>query len=48
MAPEPVGMAIRKEDKDLAAALEKALSDTKADGSYKKIAEKWFGGELGK
>jgi len=48
MEPEPVGIAIRKEDKDLAAALEKALADSKSDGSYKKIAEKWFGGELGK
>lgn len=48
MEPEPVGIAIRKEDKDLAAALEKALADAKADGSYKKIAQTWFGGELGK
>lgn len=48
MDPEPVGIALRKEDVDLANALEKAVADSKADGSYKKIAETWFGGELGK
>lgn len=46
--PEPIGIAIRKEDVELAKALEKALADIKADGTYKKIAETWFGGELGK
>ncbi|HWI52992.1 MAG TPA: ABC transporter substrate-binding protein [Symbiobacteriaceae bacterium] len=46
--PEPIGIAIRKDDAELAKALEKALADIKADGSYKKIAESWFGGELGK
>lgn len=48
MDPEPVGIAIRKEDVELAKALEKALADIKADGTYKKIADTWFGGELGK
>jgi len=46
--PEPIGIAIRKDDVELAKALEKALADIKADGSYKKISETWFGGELGK
>ncbi|HWI65784.1 MAG TPA: ABC transporter substrate-binding protein [Symbiobacteriaceae bacterium] len=46
--PEPIGIAIRKDDKELAAALEKALADLKADGSYKKISVQWFGAELGK
>lgn len=48
MSPEPVGIAIRKEDKSLQEALTKALADVKADGTYKKISEQWFGGELGK
>ncbi|HYF91902.1 MAG TPA: ABC transporter substrate-binding protein [Symbiobacteriaceae bacterium] len=46
--PEPVGIAVRKEDAELTKALEKAVSDLRADGTYKKISESWFGGELGK
>lgn len=48
LAPEPVGIAIRKEDKDLLASVEKAVKDLKADGTYKKLSDQWFGGELGK
>jgi len=46
--PEPVGIAIRKDDVELMKALEKALADLKSDGTYKKISVEWFGGELGK
>ncbi|MFZ5813857.1 MAG: substrate-binding periplasmic protein [Bacillota bacterium] len=48
MGAEPVGIAIRKEDVDLMKALEQAVKDTKADGTFKKLSEKWFGSELGK
>lgn len=44
---DPIGIAIRKNDTDLKAAITKAVADLKADGTYKKISEKWFGGELG-
>jgi polar amino acid transport system substrate-binding protein len=46
--PEPVGIAIRKEDAALMQAIEKAVADLKADGTYKKLSDAWFGGELGK
>lgn len=48
MDAEPIGVAIRKEDNDLKAAIDKAVQDLRADGTYKKIADEWFGGELGK
>lgn len=48
LKPESVGAAIRKEDVDLMKAIEKAVKDLKADGTYKKLSEKWFGRELGK
>lgn len=48
MAPEPVGIAINKQDKDLSAAIAKAVDDMKSDGGLKKISTSWFGGELGK
>jgi polar amino acid transport system substrate-binding protein len=48
MDAEPIGVAIRKEDNDLKAAIDKAVQDLRADGTYSKIATEWFGGELGK
>ncbi|QGU96353.1 transporter substrate-binding domain-containing protein [Clostridium bovifaecis] len=39
------GMAIRKENPEFLAALDKALEDMKADGTYKSIFMKWFGVE---
>lgn len=39
------GMAIRKGDPEFLNALDKALEDMKADGTYKKIYVKWFGVE---
>jgi polar amino acid transport system substrate-binding protein len=47
MAPEPVGVAIRKTDKDLHEAVSKAVEEMKKDGTLKKISITWFGGELG-
>jgi ABC-type amino acid transport substrate-binding protein len=48
LEPEAVGAAIRKEDAELMKAIEQAIKDLKADGTYKTISEKWFGRELGK
>lgn len=39
---EGVGMAVRKEDTALREALNKALKDIVADGTYKKINDKYF------
>ena len=37
-----VGIAIRKEDKELLAAFNKALAEIKTNGTYDKIYSKWF------
>jgi polar amino acid transport system substrate-binding protein len=47
MAPEPVGVAFRKEDADLRNEVQKHVDSMKKDGSIKKISTTWFGGELG-
>lgn len=47
IAPEPIGAATRKEDSDLQKAIQSAFDAIKADGTFKKLSEKWFGGELG-
>lgn len=39
------GMAMRKENPEFLAAVDKALEDMKADGTYKTIFMKWFGVE---
>ncbi len=48
IAPEPVGIAIRKNAKALKKAIESAVSKLKSDGTFKRISHKWFGTELGK
>lgn len=40
------GIAIRKDNPDLAAAMQKALDSMMDDGTYVKIAEKWVGGDI--
>lgn len=42
------GIIFRKGDADLKAALDKALADIKADGTYQKIADKYFGQDVSK
>ena len=42
------GAIIRKGEPQLLAALNKALDDIKADGTYKKIADKYFGQDVSK
>jgi polar amino acid transport system substrate-binding protein len=45
---EPIGagIAIREKNPDLAAAMQKALDEMMADGTYLKIAEEWVGGDI--
>jgi cystine transport system substrate-binding protein len=40
------GVLVRKGNADLVAAINKALADIKADGTYKKISEKYFGTDV--
>ncbi len=40
---EPVGIALRKGSNSLKEAIEEALEDMKADGTYDEIFERWFG-----
>ncbi|ANN76842.1 amino acid ABC transporter substrate-binding protein [Bordetella flabilis] len=40
------GVLLRKGNPDLVAAINKALTDMKADGTYKKISEKYFGTDI--
>lgn len=41
----PVGIAVKK-GSDLAAAIEKAVADLKADGTYADLSMKWFGRDI--
>jgi polar amino acid transport system substrate-binding protein len=47
MAPEPIGIGVRKTAPDLRDAVAKAVDDMRRDGTMKTLAMKWFGGELG-
>ncbi len=47
IAPEPVGIALRKKEPALKSALEKAVEQLRTDGTLKSLGEKWFGSELG-
>ena len=42
------GVIVRKGDADLVAAINKALTEIKADGTYKKISETYFGQDVSK
>jgi L-cystine transport system substrate-binding protein len=42
------GVIINKNQPDLLAAINKALADIKADGTYQKIADKYFGQDVSK
>jgi polar amino acid transport system substrate-binding protein len=49
LSPEAIGIALRKEDPELKAAIDKAVADLKTDGTYAKIEKTWFGDyQLGK
>jgi polar amino acid transport system substrate-binding protein len=47
LAPEPISIALRKGEQALQAALARAVGDMKKDGTLRRLAEKWFGEELG-
>lgn len=47
MAPEPVGVAIRKQDSELTKEIGRIVDEMRKDGTLKKLSEQWFGGELG-
>ena len=42
---DQAGIAIRKNNPEFLAALDQALTDMKADGTYNTIFQKWFGEE---
>jgi polar amino acid transport system substrate-binding protein len=41
-----IGIAIRKGNPELKAAMQKALNDIMADGTYEKISMKWIGRDI--
>ncbi|WP_205926115.1 transporter substrate-binding domain-containing protein [Rhizobium sp. P38BS-XIX] len=41
-----IGIAIRKNNPELAAAMQKALNDMMADGTYEAISKKWIGQDI--
>ncbi|MBU3175273.1 ABC transporter substrate-binding protein [Clostridium estertheticum] len=43
ISKEPIGIGFKKQDKELQAAVQKALNELKADGTLSKISQKWFG-----
>lgn len=47
LEPEPIGIAINKEDPDLYEALARAFEEIQRGGELKRLSERWFGGELG-
>lgn len=46
MSPEPVGIALARDD-DLLAAVRTQIAAIKKDGTFKRLAIKWFGREIG-
>ncbi len=46
--PQPVAIAIKKNNTALKAQIDKALAQLKADGTYAKISKKWFGEDVSK
>ncbi|GGM14215.1 transporter substrate-binding domain-containing protein [Deinococcus aerophilus] len=47
-APEPVGIAVKKTNTGLKAAIDRALLQLKADGTYAQLSRKWFGQDVSK
>ena len=41
-----IGIAIRKDNPELKAAMQKALDDIMKDGTYEKISQKWIGRDI--
>ncbi|WNG58593.1 ABC transporter permease subunit [Archangium gephyra] len=47
LEPEPIGIAIDKQEPELTAAIRGAFEDFQRGGGLKRLSEQWFGGELG-
>jgi His/Glu/Gln/Arg/opine family amino acid ABC transporter permease subunit len=47
MGAEPVGIAVRKDDRKLRSAIARAVKSMRSDGSLRSLSEEWFGAELG-
>lgn len=48
LAPEPMGVAVRKDAADLKLALEQAMEKIKKDGTLSKLSKNWFNQDLQK
>jgi len=48
LEPEPIGIAVHKQDQKLKREIERILDSFKATGRYHKIEEDWFDDELGR
>ncbi|MCT8977107.1 amino acid ABC transporter substrate-binding protein [Clostridium sp. CX1] len=46
LTKEPQGIGLKKEDKELKEAIDKAFSELKADGTLTKLSIKWFGYDI--
>ncbi len=46
LTKEPEGIGVKKENKELKDALQKALDELKADGTLTKLSMKWFGYDI--
>ncbi|AYD40325.1 amino acid ABC transporter substrate-binding protein [Clostridium fermenticellae] len=46
LTKEPIGIGIKKEDKELKKSLQKALDELKSDGTLSKLSIKWFGYDI--
>lgn len=47
LAPEPVGIAIRKADSELTQSLAAVVAQAKQDGTFERLSKQWFGTVLG-
>ena len=47
IAPEPVGLAVRRDATDLADEFRRLITELRRDGTMKRLQLTWFGGELG-
>lgn len=43
---DSIGIALRKNSGELKEAIQKALEDMRADGTYEKISMKWVGRDI--
>ncbi|WP_375765505.1 ABC transporter substrate-binding protein/permease [Archangium gephyra] len=47
LEPEPIGIAINKQEPELTGAIRRAFEDFQRTGGLKRLSAHWFGGELG-